>query len=322
VTTEDAVRPPSAPVAVVIPTIGRPGLLATIASVAEQTVPVAELVVIADGPLPPGMHDAIERAFERHRFPRALLLQNESSGASAARNLGLDASTAAYVAFLDDDDWLLPEKVATQLPVLQASDETGTIVAGQALYRRGEATPSVVPASPYRGDQSLAEYLFARRRISLGRNLIPTPTWLMTRAHAVEVGWNDALVRHQDWDFLLRSEQLGGTVVQLQIPVAVVWQESVRSITSTPAAAPSYEWARTWRDSWSEEVFREFVWSQPLRYALQAHDWAMARTIVRESDRPLPPSWSAMVMAGSGLVGRRRSLGLLDALDSLRRVRS
>jgi len=190
------------------------------------------------------------------------------------------------------------------------------------LYRREGTRQSVAPTVTHRGDRCLAEYLFARRKISLGRNLIPTPTWLLSRTHAHDVGWNDALSRHQDWDFLLRSEQLGGTVVQLAEPVAVVWQESAHSITSTPMARPSMDWATGWRDQWSEQLFLEFVWSQPLRYALQARDWATAKAILSEAGQRLPPSWSAFVMAASGAVGRRRSFELLEALDSLRRQRS
>ena len=279
--------------------------------------------MVADGPLSASMLANIENSLDRHPFRSATLLQaDRRAGACAARNLGLEASTSRYVAFLDDDDWLLPTKISTQIEILDDSPDPRLIVAGQALYRRAGEKQSVAPAVTYRGDRSLAEYLFARRKISLGRNLIPTPTWLLSRTHALEVGWSDALRRHQDWDFLLRSEQLGGTVLQLAEPVAVVWQESAQSITSTPMARPSMDWATGWRDQWSEQLFLEFVWSQPLRYALQARDWATAKSILSEAGQPWPPSWSAFVMAASGTVGRRRAFTLLEVFDSLRRHRS
>ena len=250
-----------------------------------------------------------------------LLQSDRPAGACAARNLGLEASTSRSVAFLDDDDQLLPTEIATQLEILDRSADERLIVAGQAIYSRSGTKQSVAPAITYSGDRGLADYLFVRRRLSLTRNLIPTPTWLLSRSHALEVRWSDALPKHQDWDFLLRSEQLGGRVVQLDTPVAVVWQESVRSITATPMARASMDWARGWRGLWSEELFLEFVWSQPLRYAIQARDWTSAKSILREAGQPYPPSWSAFVMAASGAVGRRRSLNLLDALDGLRRLR-
>jgi hypothetical protein len=312
-----------APVAVVIPTIGRPGIDATIASVAEQTLDVNEIIVVADGPLEPAMVRHIENSLDQHEFRHATLLQAERpAGACAARNLGLRAASSPSVAFLDDDDWLLPNKMALQLDVLDHSSDPRLIVAGQAMYRREGTKQSVVPAVTYRGDQGIADYLFARRRLSMGRNLIPTPTWLLSTSLALEVGWNDALARHQDWDFLLRAEQLGATVAQLDSPVAVVWQESARSITSSPMARSSMDWATTWRDQWSEQLFLEFVWSQPLRYALQARDRTEAAAILREAGHRWPPSWSAFVMAASGAVGRQRSFKVLELFDSLRRRRS
>jgi hypothetical protein len=313
----------TAPVSVVIPTIGRPGIDMTIQSVAEQTTGVDEIIVVADGPLTPMAVDHIENSLDRHAFRKATLLRAERpAGACAARNLGLEASSSPYVAFLDDDDWLLPTKISMQLETMESAPDHRLIVAGQAIYRRAGTKQTVAPAVTYRGDRGVADYLFARRSISLGRNLIPTPTWLLSRTHALEVRWNDSLSSHQDWDFLLRSEQLGGKVVQLDSPVAVVWQESARSITSTPLAQPSMDWAVGWRDQWSEELFLEFVWSQPLRYALQARDWTSARSILREAGRPWPPSWSALVMAASGALGRHWSLELLGILDSLRGRRS
>ena len=313
----------AAPVSVVIPTIGRPGIDQTIESVANQTMAVEEIIVVADGPLPPATINDIENSLDRRPFRTATLLRAERpAGACAARNLGLAASSSKYVVFLDDDDWLLPTKVATQVDILDGASDPQLIVAGQAIYRRDGTKQSVAPAVTYDDGQGLADYLFARRKLSMSRNLIPTPTWLLSAAHAHEVRWNEALARHQDWDFLLRSEQLGGTVRQLDTPVAVVWQESVRSITSSPMARTSMDWAKQWRGQWSEQLFLEFVWGQPLRYALQARDWEMAKSILDEAGGPWPPSWSAFVMAASGTVGRHRSFKMLEVLDSLRGRRS
>ena len=95
----------TAPVSVVIPTIGRPGIDMTIQSVAEQTTGVDEIIVVADGPLPPVAVDHIENSLDRHAFRKATLLQAERpAGACAARNLGLEASSSPFVTFLDDDD--------------------------------------------------------------------------------------------------------------------------------------------------------------------------------------------------------------------------
>ena len=44
---------------------------------------------------------------------RFRLLQTENGGVSSARNLGLKEASGDYIAFVDADDWLCPEMLAT-----------------------------------------------------------------------------------------------------------------------------------------------------------------------------------------------------------------
>ena len=49
----------------------------------------------------------------------------ENLGASASRNRGLGESSAEYVLFLDDDDWITPTHVAV---LIQALKDNPTII--------------------------------------------------------------------------------------------------------------------------------------------------------------------------------------------------
>ena len=51
------------------------------------------------------------------------MLRQKQSGCAAARNAGVAASTAQYVAFLDGDDLWAPEKLERQAAVLDARPE-------------------------------------------------------------------------------------------------------------------------------------------------------------------------------------------------------
>ncbi len=82
-------------VSVVIPTHNRPELLKrAVASVQAQTYQDFELIVIEDA---------------------------DSRGGGWARNQGIKKATGEWVAFLDDDDQWLPEKLEVQMKLLEAA---------------------------------------------------------------------------------------------------------------------------------------------------------------------------------------------------------
>jgi glycosyltransferase involved in cell wall biosynthesis len=104
-------------VSVILPTLTRVDFLRrAIDSVVAQTYEDLEIVVVVDGPSP-----AVAAFVSSHPDPRVRLVQRErNGGVAAARNSGLEAARGRYVALLDDDDIWLPEKLARQVPVLDA----------------------------------------------------------------------------------------------------------------------------------------------------------------------------------------------------------
>lgn len=98
-------------VSVIIPTYnGEKYLRETIASVAGQTYLRCEVIVVDDGSTGRSVADICGEYGERLKY-----IRQENRGLSAARNTGIRASTGAYVAFLDDDDLWLPEKIERQM---------------------------------------------------------------------------------------------------------------------------------------------------------------------------------------------------------------
>ena len=87
----------------IIPTIGRDSLEIAVKSVLDQELPDAdfEVVVVNDSgnPLP--------NADWQHS-PRVNIINTNRSERSFARNSGAAVTRGKYLAFLDDDDWLLP----------------------------------------------------------------------------------------------------------------------------------------------------------------------------------------------------------------------
>ena len=92
----------------------RPELLrGAIASALAQTRPLHEIIVVDDHS-PRDLAPIVAAFGERVRHLRL----PENRGLTAARNAGVAAATGDVVAFLDDDDEWLPEKVERQLDAL------------------------------------------------------------------------------------------------------------------------------------------------------------------------------------------------------------
>lgn len=113
-------------VSVVVSTYRRDDLLKrALASLAAQTYDNTEIIVADDNG-----DDAwnkkvlaiVEQIKEECRFPVLLEVMPENSGASAARNRGIQNAGGEYITFLDDDDVYLEEKVERQLKDMIAAD--------------------------------------------------------------------------------------------------------------------------------------------------------------------------------------------------------
>jgi glycosyltransferase involved in cell wall biosynthesis len=98
-------------VSVVIPTRDRAHLLAqTLRTVLAQDVPI-EVVVVDEA-----SSDGTSRWLAGLSDPRIRTIRHDvPRGLSAARNAGIELATGRWVAFVDDDDLWLPQKLSTQL---------------------------------------------------------------------------------------------------------------------------------------------------------------------------------------------------------------
>lgn len=93
---------------------------AALTSVLNQSVPNWRLVIVDDG----STDDTLARV---HEFALAaperveVVSNKKSAGPGAARNIGLERVTTRYVGFLDSDDQLMPDYVASVLGQFEAS---------------------------------------------------------------------------------------------------------------------------------------------------------------------------------------------------------
>ena len=116
-------RPPK--VSVVIPTYNRAHLVGdAIRSVLRQTYTDYEIVVVNDGST--DNTEDVVNGFQDDGIRYVRHAQNR--GLSAARNTGIGEARGEFIAFLDDDDEWLPEKLEKQFTLLEGADNSTGVV--------------------------------------------------------------------------------------------------------------------------------------------------------------------------------------------------
>jgi glycosyltransferase involved in cell wall biosynthesis len=174
----------------VIPTYQRHELvLQAVESVLRQTCRDFELIVVDDGSPEP-----IRLSLTDGRL--RIVRHDTSRGPAAARNTGIRAARGELVAFLDSDDLWFPEKLEKQAALMDDA-AYGACVTGYE-YDTEEGRSVVIPRRP-------RSWL---RELSMGCRLSPGTTLVVRRACYGSVGYYDeALPRHEDYDWLLRFVQ-------------------------------------------------------------------------------------------------------------------
>ncbi|MGH9255980.1 MAG: glycosyltransferase family 2 protein [Vicinamibacterales bacterium] len=180
-------------VSVVIPVLNRPvAVRRAIESVLTQTLQDFEIIVVDDGST-----DETAAAVQAFADPRIRLTRHERPrGGSAARNTGIRASSAPYVAFLDSDDEWLPTKLERQLEVFERSDEDLALVytGAEWVYPLGTVR-TVIPR----------RYADLARRLLTSNIVGETSVGMVRRTALNEIGgFDESLPSCQDMDLWLR----------------------------------------------------------------------------------------------------------------------
>jgi len=90
-----------------------------IRSVGTQSLEAKEHIIIDDGSVDDTV--LIAEGLQRE-FPNLRIIRQTHGGASKARNAGIAAASARFVAFLDSDDAWAEQKLATQIEFMVAND--------------------------------------------------------------------------------------------------------------------------------------------------------------------------------------------------------
>lgn len=202
-----------------------------ISSAAGQNWPNLEIVIVDDASSDASA-DVIARAIAGE--PRARLVRlAENAGAAQARNTILAEAKGEFVAFFDDDDESLPDRVSAQVACIEAYEaRTGArlvacYASGERRYGNGYVKP--IPAIGSRGSRAphgaeVADYLLfygVRKDLFYGAG-VPTCALIARRSTYREVGgFEPALRRVEDVDFAVRLALKGCHFIGTQQDVLV-----------------------------------------------------------------------------------------------------
>jgi len=297
-TKDNALGSPS--IDVVIPTIGREALRRAVESVSRQTIKCRPIVVLDRLDAKGDVQELLSA------YDHILLTTGGDEGAPTARNLGSSFSQSDFVAFLDDDDWWVPNKIERQLcAIANASDR---IFCATAMgFHRSPAVVKVPTCAPL-ADMSAASYLVQRPKLKYGTNAIQTSSLLVSRTLVDEISWDTSLKKHQDWDYIIRLLQTPGIQFYWTDEVLVhVAQGSLGSISKTPRWQASAQFLEKHRNQMSDRAIADFAWTQILRSSIAALDFEGVKHAIRAHGLRTP-HLAATVVGLSGILNAARTI--------------
>lgn len=179
-------------VSVIVPTANRPHLLAeALASIRRLEGPDLTFEIIVVDNRPSSTTEQIARSFG------AVYLRESRLGPAAARNAGVRAARAEFIAFLDDDDLWTPDHIRPHLAELLSNPEVDAVV-GQYVSTDTHRAPIADPFPPYQCEYFHIFHMFLNHMPQIGATV--------TRKSAFSlVGYFDESLRYgEDWDWHLR----------------------------------------------------------------------------------------------------------------------
>jgi len=179
-------------VSVIIPTFNRAKkAIRAVDSVLNQNWKDFEIIVIDDGST-----DDTDKALSRYGNLIKYIGQPVNRGVSSARNIGVKSSMSPWIAFLDSDDYWLPEKLYAQMEFVELNPEVVACQTQEIWMKNG------MQVNPKRRHKKPSGNIFKQ---SLKLCLVSPSCVMLKKSLIEEVGFFDeSLPAAEDFDLWLR----------------------------------------------------------------------------------------------------------------------
>lgn len=173
-------------------------------SLLAQTV-MPEQVIVIDGHSSDRSVTVIEDWMTEHpEFPITFIAHDKNYGLNATLNQGMEYVTSQFVMTLYGDDWLEPDRIAVQAPLLSATNDDVCMVIGS--MREVDSRGNVILDHDFGTRVTPLAKATAEERLSLliTQNVIPSPAVLLKTDAVRKIGGYDTSLTFDDYDLWLR----------------------------------------------------------------------------------------------------------------------
>jgi glycosyltransferase involved in cell wall biosynthesis len=237
-------------VSVVIPTFNRKDLiLRALESVAQQTYPAIEVIVVDDASTDRTAEAVAGRVFP---MPVHIVRLPINQGPAGARNAGIRETKGKYIALLDSDDHWLPTKLARQVEVAERCANSGAVLVYSQTQIRRRYETVVRPRQAIGEREPIADYLFATG------GYIAQPTVLISADAAREVMYRPDMRLHEDWDWYLRLQQHGVKFLMVPEALCIVDDRAGEGRSSEARPDRSLAVVEEWKRAISRKAYLAF----------------------------------------------------------------
>ncbi len=213
-------------VSIIIPVYNREKVvLNTLESISGNRYRPIEMVLVNDGSTDNSLK--VLELFKKQHQNKTLTIKifdQKNQGAPVARNLGYANSNGEYIQFLDSDDYIDPDKLISQVTLMENQNADFGLCDFIMKYIENNKTI-------YHSNVDLITKVVK----SYGSFGCGSP--LQTRALADKVSWNEGLPRKQDVDYFLKSALMSNKIAYINKPLYTY----VRSTEDDSRISASYD---------------------------------------------------------------------------------
>lgn len=191
-----------------------------IKSILNQTYSNIEIIIVDDSPQDYVYRNEVKKEIEE-LAPDAIYIQNSQTlGACAARNVGLKHASGKYIAYLDDDDEWLPNKIESQLEQFaKANINTCMVYCAFIKYDESTGEKKKIPLKKCQG--MIYEELLRYGNICGGMSMP-----LIRTDYLREIGgFDEKMPALQDYDVWLRLAKKYPIIYDEEYLVKYYWGE-------------------------------------------------------------------------------------------------
>lgn len=214
-------------ISVIIPTYNRSEMISkAIESCLNQDYPQIEIIVVDDN-----ANNLIERKKTIDvvsKYQNVTLILNDSNlGGAITRNKGIEKANGKYIAFLDDDDYFVPDKLTKQMKLMKELESQNKKVGMIYCYKYTYNSNNKIGFSRKIDVQGncLYEHLL---------NIMETTsTWLCPKEVLVDVGMFENVKAHQDNILLMKILASNYSIYRVSERLVYFYEHNGNGITKT-----------------------------------------------------------------------------------------